>query len=67
MQKTLLSLIQQTRSRAGGLATYNAFWFESLVLPVLRSCGCERINLLVGLREVPKSTGEATSLHAGNA
>ena len=69
MQKTLLSLIQQAKPRRALFTTYtfSIFWFETFVLPTLRNCGCEQIDVLVDAREACKSTGEATSLHAGNA
>ena len=69
MQKTLLSLIQQAKPRRALFTTYtfSISWFETFVLPALRNCDCEQIDVLVDAREACKSTREATSLHAGNA
>lgn len=69
MQKTLLSLIKEARPRRALFTTYtfSISWFETFVLPALRSVGCEQIDVLVDATEACKSTEEATCLHAGNA
>ncbi|RAS31913.1 phospholipase D family protein [Paraburkholderia bryophila] len=69
MQKTLLSLIQEAKPRRALFTTYtfSVFWFETFVLPTLRNCGCEQIDVLIDAREAQRSTEEATSLHAGTA
>jgi len=69
MQRTLLSLIQEAKPRRALFTSYtfSIFWFETFLLPALRNCGCEQIDVLVDAREAQKSTEEATSLHAGTA
>ncbi|MCX5538112.1 hypothetical protein M3A49_01135 [Paraburkholderia sp. CNPSo 3076] len=69
MQKTLLSLIQEAKPRRALFTTYtfSVFWFETFVLPTLRNCGCEQIDVLIDSREAQRSTEEATSLYAGTA
>lgn len=69
MQKTLLSLIQEAKPRRALFTTYtfSVFWFETFVLPTLRNCGCEQIDVLIDACEAQRSTEEATSLYAGTA
>ncbi|WP_176081833.1 hypothetical protein [Paraburkholderia tropica] len=69
MQRTLLSLIQEAKPRRALFTTYtfSVFWFETFVLPTLRNCGCEQIDVLIDGREAQRSTEEATSLYAGTA
>lgn len=67
MQKSLLSLIRDARPRRALFTTYtfSLSWFETFILPALRKCGCEQIDVLVDSREERKSTDEATSMHVG--
>ncbi|WP_429314930.1 hypothetical protein [Paraburkholderia sp. GAS448] len=64
-----MSLIHEAKPRRALFTTYtfSISWFETFVLPALRNCGCEQIDVLVDAREACKSTEEATCLHAGNA
>lgn len=69
MSNTLISLIKMARPRRALFTTFtfSLSWFEALVLPVLRQCNCEQIDVLVDARQACKSTDEATSLYAGSA
>ncbi|AUT67043.1 hypothetical protein [Paraburkholderia hospita] len=68
MQKSLLSLINEAKPRRVLFTTYtfSISWFEAFILPALRNCGCEQIDVLVDASEACNSTKEATCLHAGS-
>ncbi len=69
MSNTLVSVIKMARPRRALLTTFtfSLSWFEALVLPALRQCNCEQIDVLVDARQACKSTDEAASLYAGSA
>lgn len=69
MQTKLISLIRQAQpSRALFTTfTFSIAWFEAIVVPTLRTCGCKQIDVLVDAREACKSTEDANSLYAGSA
>ncbi|MCC6143969.1 MAG: hypothetical protein IT368_09195 [Candidatus Hydrogenedentes bacterium] len=69
MSNTLVSVIKMARPRRALFTTFtfSLSWFEALVLPALRQCNCEQIDVLVDARQACKSTDEAASLYAGSA
>ncbi len=69
MSNTLISVIKMARPRRALFTTFtfSLSWFEALVLPALRQCNCEQIDVLVDARQACKSTDEAASLYAGSA
>ena len=69
MANTLISIIKMARPRRALFTTFtfSLSWFEAIVLPALRQCNCEQIDVLVDARQACKSTDEAASLYAGSA
>lgn len=69
MSNTLVAVIKMARPRRALFTTFtfSLSWFEALVLPALRQCNCEQIDVLVDARQACKSTDEAASLYAGSA
>lgn len=69
MSNTLVSIIKLAQPRRALFTTFtfSLSWFEALVLPALRQCNCEQIDVLVDARQACKSTDEAASLYAGSA
>ena len=69
MSNTLVSVIKMARPRRAIFTTFtfSLSWFEALVLPALRQCNCEQVDVLVDARQACKSTDEAASLYAGSA
>lgn len=69
MSNTLISVIKNVAKPRRALFTTFTFgvsWFESIVIPALRSQQCEQIDILVDARHALKATDEACSLYAGS-
>ncbi len=69
MAVKLVSLIARARPRRALFTTFtfSISWFETIIVPALRGCKCEQIDVLVDARYARRSTDEASGLYVGSA